>query len=75
MSTAAPRTIKTDDSSSALEPHAPVARAPVLERGAVLTLSIKVLRIDGPWIQVSFAGDVIRVLRSQLVKELTPDGC
>lgn len=74
MSNAASRSIKPDEGDhlpmSATEPGSPLALPITLERGAVLSIHVKVLRLDGPWVNLSVAGNLLRVLRSALEKEL-----
>lgn len=68
-----PRLSKTDEITSTVslvEPVPPVQ----LERGATITLHVTVLRIDQIWVTFSFAGEMVRVLRSRLEKELN-DAC
>jgi hypothetical protein len=76
MSNTASRAIKPDDevtppAASGTELSSPSARPPTLAHGAVLTIHVKVLRTDGPWVNLSVAGvSPIRVLRSALLTEL-----
>lgn len=52
-----------------------LAPAPVtIERGARLMLTATVLRVNGPWVDISVLGELQHVLRSKLEKELSNDG-
>lgn len=68
---AAPRSIKADEVESiSTATVKPVA----LERGASITLNATILRVSGPWVDISVLGELQHVLRSRLEKELN-NGC